>query len=329
MKRVLLVTLLNICIFSGGIFAGFLLRSIITERSYEPQVLKKIITQQISEADILHTYYPIDEERTIKNPYFEQHRTLGKGDAVLAETVYDHKRMRFFVTGLILSRSQSRLKKPAANVHFVSYALSSSNDFLYALVENEKNGSTDLFVYDLRDCSQGCSFEKLTTNLFEGNAMDMGALIPFFIYPINDQRILISFTFASTGRHDSDVTSYRIFDLSKKNFVSDISFDEGDEGEEVVRIPQTLLNYKDNILSSFIALYSIQNSIEKGSTSQFVKFIRRDVNLITGTMTTIDLPKVLYDSLPLSPVFSCESNFQETCEHLDFQKYFPDVYQLK
>ena len=252
-------------------------------------------TPQIADYQILNSN-PLSD--TSINPDFYKLRDIC-GDK---EIVISQRNKLDRATKLTIIPDNINLPTIGSNTQFIDYSFSSDCKNIYLIAESGVKPIRDIFKYNL----ETRKYNQLTKNLDpRGPYLDIGLIPPFpiFIYPIDSNRLFISFVHVTTGMDAVvNINIDKIFDIPSQKFTRTIVNNEDDFNEST--FSPELLNFKKSVLSYFIQVRS------KDRLSANV--VRRDFDLNTEKFSS-DVEIMKDSSKYILPFFNgCTSEEEDS-----------------
>jgi uncharacterized protein YpmB len=285
---------------------------------------EEIITSEMTQSQSLPAeniqsfgdIYPITSNNTSINENFNKIRYQCKNNKMVTEIGSDENSS---ITGITIMPSRIKLEKVDSTSKFISYTFDKECKYIYALVNYNSDNSMDIFRFDVKTGK----YTKLTNGL-SPRWTTPGDSKPsaFFIYAINDKKLLVTFFKVTTGLDAmTNFSIHKIFDLNKNDFTKEIVFGNDDPGTWVA--PPTILNFKNNVLS---------NVVEFNGQKKNKSLVRQDFDLISEKFIkseNLDTNLVDDNNLSLTGIgFECfpdENNMEEysKCVKENLNNVFP------
>lgn len=269
----------------------------------------------------LGNIYPIMEIPQV-NERFDETRYSCQNKKIVSEIENDNtfgKSIYLQATSVTIMPDNIKLEKADSTAKFISYTFDNECKNIYAIVQYKLDESKDIFKFNV----ENGKYTKLTNNLSpRWTSIDESKPSPFFIYTINNKKLLISFSKATTGLDsNTNFTIHKIFDLNSSKFTKEIEFVDSSLMEWLA--PPTILNFKTNILSNAVG-------INHQSDGNYRNLIRKDFDLINESFITsenLDI-ELLNDNTKIS--FACPSTYKpyNECIKENIKNIFPEKLEI-
>lgn len=259
---------------------------------------------------------------------FDVSRYICQGNELVADLEkdpYGNDSVNHEAISLHMAYGNIELKKIEPKAKFISYTFDKECSNVYAIVQYNKN-LMDIFKFDIGTGD----YTQLTNNLYlQHDSIEDAVPYPFFIYTINNEKLLVSFITPTTGFDAyTNFTIHEIFNLTSSTFSSPIAFTRPNpyDAPQQWLLPSALLNFKYNILSNVVA---INPEYDSQSNVIFKSLIRKDFDLVTGEfIKTTALDPTLIKADPMTQLFfNCPPAKAEPKEHtFCWQKNYHNIF---